>query len=122
MPTTLAPVALILATASLSRSPFQSPMTRLAPSCAKRVAIANPIPDAAPVTITTLSAKRIDVLLLLMSFLVVNGWRGMLARGWAQFITRGLPIAVAPTQVHKASPRAAQYALPALDHRHLARR
>src|SRR5690606_10367420 len=45
----------------------------------------------------------------------------MLARGWAQFITRGLPIAVAPTQLHEASLRAAQYALPALDHRHLTR-
>src|SRR4051794_27232778 len=58
-PTIVPPLSLIAATAASSRAPFQSPATTLAPSAAKSVAIASPIPEPAPVITATFPCSRI---------------------------------------------------------------
>src|SRR5438067_1342289 len=59
-PMTRPPLPSMVRTAASSRSAFQSAATTRAPSAANRVAMANPMPDAAPVITTTLPASRIE--------------------------------------------------------------
>src|ERR1700733_10800375 len=61
MNTALPPAALILSATALPSSSSMSAMTTLAPSLPKRLAVAAPMPEAAPVMIATLSARRMAV-------------------------------------------------------------